>query len=463
MNSASELLGPSLDLSHMLQALFFVVLSLGVSKFLKLKMETDILIASFRTAVQLILIGYVLGWLFKTNSIGVNLLVLLIMNLVAAQALYARLRKRTLRTYVLAFCTLVLSITPSGLFTVLFVFQNDSLKNSGIFIPFMGVLMGNALAAVSLAFIGLEKMQDDHKNEIENLFAMGATLWEACHRVYREIFRNALTPLLNGMTIVGVVSLPGIMAGQLLGGVAPLQAAKFQIYVMFLMLIASLMGVFTAVLFHHFLNWPQWMLKRLQNHAIGLQSGDRWFLVGPSGSGKSRLLKSWVGLDHPELQNFQPHLPKPTVSSTGIRSFYLPQKPFFIPGTVEDNLKWPFQFQFNHGMTYDPAMILAWLKKFDLDPGILNRSSAQLSGGEAQILHLIRTLQLKPSRLYLDEPSASLDPQRVLQLERFLVEWTGEGNAFVMVSHNTEQVKNLATHSFHIRLLERNVTSVVLN
>lgn len=440
-------MNPSLDFLNfeIFVSLVFVIITLSFSKFLKLRLESDIMVASVRTAVQLTLIGYLLGWIFKTESLKINLFILFIMSLAASQAAVSRLKTKTCALFGLALLSLVLSVVPLGLLTFTFAFKNNSFQTAAVFIPFMGVLMGNTLSGISLSLIGLEKIKKESQLEVETFQSLGATFWEAHSRLYQELFRSSLTPLLNGMTVVGLVSLPGVMAGQILGGLDPVKAAQFQILLMTLMLLSSALGVLSVLVIHHFFFHPKWRIQALESSYCYLNPGDRHCLIGPSGSGKTRLMKSLVNLDDPEiLKSRAPVLGSP--NSTKSLALYVPQKPFFTPGTVIENLKLPFQFRKNSDRNFSEVRTSQLLESLGFSSDYLNKEALQLSGGEAQIIHLIRSLQLDPQYLLLDEPTASLDPQRTLMVENLLMGWSESSRGFLMTSHNPDQVRRLATH-----------------
>lgn len=436
-------------------ALLFLlmVLAMGVSKFLKLDLEKDFLLASLRTTVQLIAVGYILRWVLKSDSVIVNFLILSVMTLVAAQAVTSRLKEKNYKIYFAAVLALFASVWPLGLIAVEIFFASAGLKQSLFFIPFMGVLMGNALSAISLTFVGLERIRKENILEIETNKALDASSLEACQRLYRDLLRNALTPILNGMTIVGIVSLPGVMAGQLIGGVDPLIAARFQILVMFLILLTALIGSLWSLATSHFYFMPSWLNAPSPVWGFNIAAGDKWILSGPSGTGKSRLLKGMTGLDDSSLLDLI-HAKSGSQLVTGVvlKTSYLHQKIFFAPGTVRENLNRVFEFKQNATKAYNEAWILSALAALGLGKDILDKNATTLSGGEAQLIHFLRLLQLNPQVLFLDEPSSSLDSEKTLLLEKYLNQWRLQAqNRLVMITHSQEQVKRFASQVLHLR------------
>lgn len=425
-----------------------ILLAIAISRFFKLNLGKDLFVAALRTTAQLIAIGYILRWLLHADSLWTNALTLLVMTLVAAQAIHSRLKEKTWKIYFASFAALLVSVWPLGLISIQIFFGGEAFQQSLFFIPFMGVLMGNALASISLSFVGLERARRENLQEVETFRALGATPFESAHRIYTETLRAALTPIINGMTIVGLVSLPGVMAGQLIGGVDPLIAARFQILVMFLIAFTALTGSLLAVFLNHFYFMPEWLHARRPKFKIDVQNSARTLLRGPSGVGKSRLLKSLVGLDSLSIKE------KITLGenlkfneSPDGEILYIAQKAFFVPGTVAENLRWPYQFKAYKNKSFNSDFIQQQLAKLNLGSDILEKNAMTLSGGESQIIHLLRSLQFAPEILFLDEITASLDPQRARLMERFLKDWGAENETrhLIFISHNTDQEKDFAT------------------
>ena len=113
-------------------------------------------------------------------------------------------------------------------------------------IPLVGMILGNSLTGISLCLDRFLEHLDARRAEIELRLAFGATRHEALADPLRAAVRTGLTPLMNAMAAAGVVSLPGMMTGQILAGAPPLQAVAYQVVVMFMLAAATALGAMIA-------------------------------------------------------------------------------------------------------------------------------------------------------------------------------------------------------------------------
>ncbi|MDM7953520.1 MAG: ATP-binding cassette domain-containing protein [Cyanobium sp. CZS 25K] len=176
-----------------------------------------------------------------------------------------------------------------------------------------------------------------------------------------------------------------------------------------------------------------------------LEAGDRLGLVGPSGAGKTLLLRQLAWLD--PLQRGRILLAGRSPSSWTLpvyrsRVAYLPQRAVAFAGTVEQNLRQVLSYASHRGQAYDAPRILGWLQQLGRGAGFLALAAERLSGGELQLLALLRALQLDPEILLLDEPTASLDPASTERVEALLHQWLARGQrACLLTSHDGAQIE----------------------
>ncbi len=182
-----------------------------------------------------------------------------------------------------------------------------------------------------------------------------------------------------------------------------------------------------------------------RNLNLTLQAGDRIGLVGPSGQGKTLLLRRLALLDPLQCGVLKLHGRSP--ASWGLpawraRVTYLSQRPVAHAGTVEQNLRsvWGFVSQRQRG-GWQLQRIGHWLERLGRQQAFLGYRAERLSGGELQLLALLRALQLDPPVLLLDEPCASLDVATALAVEALLGDWlAAPGRACVFTSHDPGQI-----------------------
>jgi putative ABC transport system ATP-binding protein len=180
-----------------------------------------------------------------------------------------------------------------------------------------------------------------------------------------------------------------------------------------------------------------------------LNAGDCVGLVAPSGAGKTLLMRNLVLLD--PIQQGEVRFEGQRPAAWGLpayrcRVMYVPQRATAFDGTVEDNLRRAFELCIHSQRRFDLAVIHTWLKSLGRPPEFLHLQGARLSGGEAQILALLRALQLAPQVLLLDEPTASLDAATTDQVESLLHRWLQQPNrACMLTSHDAEQIRRV-TH-----------------
>ncbi len=220
-----------------------------VSLALRLGMGRTLAIAALRTVVQLALIGYLLQWVFALDSAP---FVLCWVGLMIAAAGRAAVN-RSSRTYDGALPAAWMTLAVAALLTTFtvtaVVIEVDPWFDPQYVIPLCGMVLGNTLTGLSLCIDSLLASFDEGRVHIELRLALGATSWEAARPAVREGVRRGMVPIINAMTVVGIVSLPGMMTGQILAGADPLQAVKYQAVVMFMLAASTAIGCILIALF----------------------------------------------------------------------------------------------------------------------------------------------------------------------------------------------------------------------
>lgn len=196
----------------------------------------------------------------------------------------------------------------------------------------------------------------------------------------------------------------------------------------------------------------RWVWRDLE---LVLGPGDRLALAGPSGSGKTLLLRALAALDALDEGTVTLHgtpLERWSIPSYRTEVAYLPQRPAMVEGSVEDNLRLPFALRAHTARAWDRAGVCAALERLGRGANFLAQDALELSGGEQQLVALLRRLQLEPTVLLLDEPSASLDDHSATALEALIDAWHAETpeRASVWTSHRGEQLTRVSRRTLRL-------------
>lgn len=223
-------------------AVALMLVNVVLSWRLRLGLEREVLVAGARMTVQLLLVGLVLGWVFALRGalpvVGIGL----VMTALAGQAAVRRSKRRYAGAFLDGFVAVfgssfvLTGVALAGIIRVRPWFEPQYA------IPILGMVLGNTLTGVSLA---LERFTSDvvaRRAEVEARLALGASRWEAAHPLVAAAVRTGMIPVLNSMVVMGVVSLPGMMTGQILAGASPVTAVRYQIVIMFVLAASSALG-----------------------------------------------------------------------------------------------------------------------------------------------------------------------------------------------------------------------------
>jgi len=254
-----------LDFTDLGWALGMVAIAIGLSAWQELGLEGSIAIAAGRTLIQLILVGYVLAVVFDPEAKNPWLVsaVLAIMVTTASMVATNRISKKIKNLLPLVSGAIFISTALTLAYTNLLILQPDPWYEPQYLIPLAGMILGNAMNAGAIAGERLVSTINSSQLEIETHLSLGSTPQQAVKQYRKDAIKAGLIPLLNTMTVVGIVTLPGMMTGQMLSGVAPLDAASYQILIMFVLALATLIAtlILTEGLCRRFFNQDAQLIK----------------------------------------------------------------------------------------------------------------------------------------------------------------------------------------------------------
>lgn len=217
-------------------AAILILMLAALSIILKLNLATQIIIAAVRTVVQLLLIGLVLKVLFAQVDLLYIAILSIIMLLIAGREVMARQQRRFggLWGYGLGTLSMFVSSFTLTIYALIVVVGTEPWYAPQYAIPLLGMMLGNTMTGVSLALDKLTTTAWQQRNVIEARLILGEDWRTAIGDITRDSVRIGLMPMINAMAAAGLVSLPGMMTGQILSGTEPVEAVKYQILIMFL-------------------------------------------------------------------------------------------------------------------------------------------------------------------------------------------------------------------------------------
>ncbi len=237
-----------IGLGQLALAAALMAINVGLSLALRLGLTRSLIVASARMTAQLLLIGLVLGWVFALERPLPIVAIALVMTTLASIAAVQRTRRRFVGIY---WNSLVSTASAAFLvtgFALLGILRIEPWFDAQYAIPLLGMVLGNVLNGISLALERFTEGVTTGRDQIELRLGLGATRWEAAHGLVADALRVGMIPTINAMMVMGIVSLPGMMTGQILAGADPTDAVRYQVVIMFMIASATALGAFGVTL-----------------------------------------------------------------------------------------------------------------------------------------------------------------------------------------------------------------------
>lgn len=227
-----------LDLSI---AASLLIVDIALSIVLRLGLHRQIAIAGARMVVQLVMIGYVLKFIFALNNPLATGAIVMVMTLVAAREVAARPDRALIhgQNYLIGLVSVAGAALLASVFALITAIRPDPWYDPHYAIPLVGIILGSVLNAGSIALDGVLSGVEAAQPGIEARLMLGRSYWSSMGPLIRGSIRRGMVPIINQMSAAGIITLPGIMTGQILAGLDPVEAVKYQILLMFLLSGAS--------------------------------------------------------------------------------------------------------------------------------------------------------------------------------------------------------------------------------
>ena len=224
-----------MEITSLALASVLVLIPLFISYKEHLGLEKEILISIGRAIIQLVIVGYLLDIIFGLEK--PVFIVILIFIMILNAAVNTKKRGEGINHVVrISFIAMVISTAIT--MTVLVVSGAIAFTPNEV-IPVAGMVISNSMVAIGLSYKNLTNCFKNRRAEVEVKLSLGADIKEASKDILRESIKIAILPTIDSAKTLGIVALPGMMTGLILGGASPVVAIKFQIMVTFMILSSS--------------------------------------------------------------------------------------------------------------------------------------------------------------------------------------------------------------------------------
>ena len=233
---------PAISIQSLLISSVLVLVTLSFAYWQKLRLTKEILISVLRAIVQLVAVGYVLQYVFGLHSPWFTTLLLLFM--IFNAAVNANKRGKVIKNGLGISFAAILSGSVVTLSVLLFSGAIQYQPEQGV--PVSGMIIGNSMVALGLSYKQLAANFKLKRDEVETKLALGADILPSSIDIIRDAIRTGMIPTIDSAKTLGIVALPGMMTGLILGGTAPVEAIKYQIMVTFMLLSTTAISSFIA-------------------------------------------------------------------------------------------------------------------------------------------------------------------------------------------------------------------------
>ena len=518
-----------------------------------LKITSPIFVGTFRTFIQLSILGLILQPIFDWGEelwwvvIGYTFFMIVL----AAYEASTRPKYFFKGMYSCVLVSIILNITLISLFAFGVIIKPEPLWNPQYVIPIVGMLLGNCISGVGLALNSILTAFVEQQREVELYLSFGATSFEASGGLIREAVRTGAMPLLNSMAMIGLVSIPGMMTGQILGGSPVMEAARYQMLIMYLISSCSMLTILTELRIALFIGFDKSSMLRndrftkrvdgvnifarissfcrslksaifpshvsaddtipltqngnppksyvapkgvlevrnmkasagtsegklevvgikrsfpvpgsdpsarrvlFQDISFEVAGGEIALVSGPSGVGKSQLLRAVAGLSPMDAGDVllagtsRRQYADPTEWRKNVR--YVTQYKVDVRGTPLDFIQRVTSFQSWKKDKEAPlaeemlATTRELVQNWGLEADCVEKEWTFLSGGEAQRVIVAVCLASRPRALLFDESTSSLDMESKLRVERTVGEFAEKLHISVLwITHDQEQAERMS-------------------
>ncbi|KAF9519691.1 hypothetical protein BS47DRAFT_1374998 [Hydnum rufescens UP504] len=265
----------------------FIVADVFLSVVLGVQVGSSLFTAAVRCVLQLSVMGLVLQSVFEAkHGLAVTAITLLLVSLGTFEVVINKSKRRFSGMTPAVFASMVVSTVPVAVLGTRFAMGISPFWIPEQFIPIFGMLCGSTISGIVVATGFVLRELQENRGNVEVYLAFGASRFEACKPIVVEALRLALLPTINSMSVIGLISIPGMMTGSILGGASVDQAAKLQMVIMFMISAASALAAITCTVITLMVTVDS--EHRVRNDLIQTDKHAVW-------KGRDRMIKSIMG------------------------------------------------------------------------------------------------------------------------------------------------------------------------
>ncbi|MGL5575189.1 MAG: ABC transporter permease [Sarcina sp.] len=250
-----------MKVESLILASLLLIIPIFISSKEKLGLGKEIIVSIARAILQLVIVGYILKYIFAVNNSFITIALILIMIINAA--INIKKRGKGIKNI---FWISILALVVSTSITLIVLVLSKAIKfTPSDMIPISGMIVSNSMVAVGLAYSTLISSFEERRAEIEAKLSLGADSRQASKEIIRKAIKFAMSPNIDSAKTLGIVSLPGMMTGLILGGVSPIEAIKFQIMVTFMLISATSLSIIivTYISYKSFFNERKQLIQKM--------------------------------------------------------------------------------------------------------------------------------------------------------------------------------------------------------
>ncbi len=237
-----------IKLLNMILGYLLLVIPIYVFWYYRSGLIKETLLAIGRMTLQLLLVGVYLEYLFKLNNYWINAIWLLFIVFVASWTIIKRSDLSIKIFIVPVLLSLLLSVVFTDFYFIRVIIMHPSFFDASYLIPITGIIVGNCLRTNILALSNYYQQISKNSKTYRYYLANGASRGEALQPYMKDALKNAFNPTIANISVVGLINMPGVMTGQILGGSNPIIAIKYQILFLLFIFVSAMISVVLSIL-----------------------------------------------------------------------------------------------------------------------------------------------------------------------------------------------------------------------